>query len=777
MGYSVEQYAADIVNSTASARVRSLIEDVHDNMRIPKETFAEVGSVLDENTAKLPLIIRKAMAEKQKLLTVPPAMWRGQKFAGGYTYRDRALINSNVLPEFATEAEMMEGASHGFGIYSMFGHVSPDYPRILKLGIIGLRDNIQARMQDATLNEDSRNFLCAAEIALDGLEGFARRHSEWLLAEAERETDVSRAEDLRGAAQALAHSPLHPASTLREAMQTTWLVHVALQLVGNHLAIGRPDQFLFPYLRADLENGTLTLEQAQELFDLFMLKFNERSTANDTHAQMIDLAQEQEKLERRWRERTIYDIGQQRYNIRDELDATIHWLQNIVIGGVKPEDGGDASNLATSMLLESFRRLRMTNPVVSVRLHKHTPQWLYRQTAVTLKTGGGLPALYNDDKLMEAYESFGFQEKDVRDYANDGCWEIILPGRTDFYFNKINALKCLEWTLNRGRCHIDGRQEVPDVGDPETFETFETLYGKLFENFRVVLAAAAERCGRLNLYRSTIAPTPLLSVLMDGPVENAADMTDHGAHFVVGGTIAEGLSHLIDSLVAIDELVYKRKKYTMRQIVDALDTNFRSDPYIRVAMDRCPKYGTNHPVADAMGRRLIEDYSRMHRELQPKDGKMVFMPGVGTFSWYIAVGEGTGASADGRAEAAPVASNFSPSAGALTKGITAAILSFGNMGLDKLPLGSPLDIGMAEQYVKGEEGTERLIGLMKSFQDVGGNMLTISVADVQTLIAAQENPEAYRDLRVRMGGWSAYFTMLSKEQQDHHIRKSRGGFF
>jgi formate C-acetyltransferase len=153
------------------------------------------------------------------------------------------------------------------------------------------------------------------------------------------------------------------------------------------------------------------------------------------------------------------------------------------------------------------------------------------------------------------------------------------------------------------------------------------------------------------------------------------------------------------------------------------------------------------------------------------------MPGVGTFSWYIAIGEATGASADGRRQGEPVASNLSPSAGAMIKGITGAIQSFCHLDLDLLPLGSPIDLGMAERYVAGEEGTNRLVGLLKSFTELKGNMLTISVADVSTLREAQKHPEKYKDLRVRMGGWSAYFTMLSPEQQAHHIRKSEAGFF
>jgi choline trimethylamine-lyase len=178
-----------------------------------------------------------------------------------------------------------------------------------------------------------------------------------------------------------------------------------------------------------------------------------------------------------------------------------------------------------------------------------------------------------------------------------------------------------------------------------------------------------------------------------------------------------------------------------------------------------------------MGRRVIRKYSRIVEDVNDHMTSMKFMPGVGTLSWFIAVGEGTGASADGRRLGEPVASNFSPSAGAMTRGITGAIRSFCHMDLELLPLGSPIDLGMPERYVAGDVGTARLVGLLKSFAELKGNMLTVSVADAGVLRQAQKHPENYRDLRGRMGGWSACFTMLSKEQQDYHIRKSESGVF
>ncbi len=774
--FDIEQYSKDIVESRPTERVSWLIEETRKNMLVSNKKAPSPPSVLNSETGKLPVIIRKAMAEREKLSFVPVGIWDRQVFAGCFTLREEQTVNTYALPEFAYPEEQKEGEKYGFGIYSMFGHISPDYKRLLNLGTEGIRRMAVAKLEKAE-DEKARAFLNAVLISLEGLEKFASRHVDMLMTKIAMQEDPVRKKELLRTADALRRVPRCPAETYFEACQSTWILHLALQLTDNYLALGRPDQYLFPFLQKDLEQERLTIEEAQELTDLFMLKFNERSQDNEVAAKMMDLEIEQKKQEQKWEERKLYDIGQQRYNVRDTIDAINHWNQNVMIGGCDPKTGTDASNPVTVMMLESFRRMHMTNPVLSFRLGKNTPEYLKRQIAVTLKTGGGLPALYNDETVIQGYQKFGVAVEDARDYANNGCWECILPGKTDFYFIKLNALKCMEWALNHGRCHIDGKQEVPDQGDVSDIVSFDDLYNRVMENFRIVMECAAEHMVRTQHLRSIVAPVPLLSAFLEGPVEKGKDMTQMGARFILGGTIAEGISHVIDSLVAIRRVVFIENYCTINVIVDAIDHNFQGYEKLRSKLDACPKYGSNEEEADEIGIRLTHDYASIMLEIDKKHPEMKFMPGIGTFSWYIAVGNGTGASADGRLEAEPVASNFSPSKGAMKKGITGALLSFSKMNLNVMPLGSPLDLGMAGQYVRGEEGTVRLVGLMDAFSQLGGNLLTISVADSETLREAQKHPENYRDLRVRMGGWSAYFTMLSKEQQEHHIRKSESGFF
>lgn len=772
----IEKYAEQIVVSVPSERVSFLIDEIRDNMLSVNHKTGSMEPILNEETGKLPVIIRKAMAEKRKLECAPCGIWEGQIFAGCFTLRDEKLVNTYDLPEFAFPQEKEEGEKYGFGIYSMFGHISPDYNRLLKLGTSGIKARIDKQLESAE-GQKNRDFMTAARISLEGLEQFAANHVKMLLEKADHCLNEGRKKELLRAAEALKQVPKNPPRTFFEACQSAWLLHLALQLTDNYLALGRPDQYLYPFLKQDLEEGRLSAREAQEITDCYMLKFNERSQDNETAAQMMDLEMRQKKFDKQWEERKLYDIGHQRYNVRDTVDAINHWNQNIMIGGLIPETGEDGTNLLTVMMLESFRRMRMTNPVLSVRLHKKTPEFLKRQIAITLKTGGGLPCLYNDETIIKAYTHFGVEIESARDYANNGCWECLLPGKTDFYFTKLNTLKCLEWALNHGRCHIDGKKEVPDQGDVSEIKSFDELYQRVLDNLRLVMETSAQHMVETQHLRSIVAPVPLLSAFLDGPVEKGLDMTEMGARFILGGTIAEGISHTIDSLTAIKKVVFEEKYCSLETVEEAIDHNFKGYERLRSKLASCPKYGANEEEADAIGMRLTKDYSRIMEEIDKKHKEMKFMPGIGTFSWYIAVGNGTGASPDGRLAAEQVASNFSPSAGAMTRGITGALLSFTKMNLDVIPLGSPLDLGMSEQYVKGEEGTRRLIGIMDTFVEMGGNLLTISVADAQILKAAQKNPEQYKDLRVRMGGWSAYFTMLSPEQQEHHIKKAEAGFF
>ncbi|KKL44769.1 hypothetical protein LCGC14_2362370, partial [marine sediment metagenome] len=531
---------------------------------------------------------------------------------------------------------------------------------------------------------------------------------------------------------------------------------------GN--AMGRLDQYVWPVLAGDLEAGRIDLPAAAELVDCFCLKFNERAKATD---EQRPEARQDEPVDpgRRTRHYTSSQIGR----TRDRLDATNHWLQNIVVGGLTPE-GGDGTNPLSFLLLESYGRNRMTNPLLTVRVHRGSPDALVDRACEVLKDGGGMPAIFNDEAIAPALERMGIPTPDARDYTNDGCWEIIIPGRTDFRFQRLSMMLCLEWALNRGHSRLDGSAVGMDTGDPRRFARFQDVWEAFLAQMDAMVSRVVDRVGRTIDDRSILAP--VLSAMIDGAIESRRDMTAGGARFRTFALLAESAAHAIDSLTAIKTVIFDAGLATMAELCDALDADFEGHELLRKRLIEAPKYGNDDERADAVGRDMIEAFtSSVARHAEARRAAIKFPCGVGTFSWYIGIGEGLGASADGRLAGEPVSSNFSPALGRDIEGLPGAILSYAKMHHCNLPAGGPLDMRLAARLVKGAEGTRRMAGLIRGFVDTGGAMMTLTVADTEQLRAAQREPDKHRSLRVRMGGWCAYFTMLSRDQQDHHIRR------
>ena len=760
-----------------SIRTESIKKSIRESMLRKKSWHGETGSVFEKfpGIEKAPLIIRNAEAVRMKFSNVPLCIWEGQLIAGSIAIPESDLIISGSLPGYATAEEKKEAAQMGLSTGSIVGHIVPSYPKLLQNGTAGIKKEALEALEKTALPE-SKAFYESIAIVMEALETLAGRYSEYCEDLAQNTADPKRKTELSKMAADLAHAPKNPPETFSQAVASIWLVHFAFQLTGNHLAIGRFDQYVWPYLKKDLENGRIDLKTAEETITCFFLKFNERSIDNGIIYQDTNFEEANRHNEENWAKRSPFAHTTQRHNARDSVDATNHWLQNVIIGGIDPEDGKDASNPVTYMCLEAFEANRMTNPCLTLRISSGTPGELYKKACETLVNGGGLPAFFNDEAIIPALIKWGISEKDARDYTNDGCWEIIIAGRNDFYFDRFNMLRCLEWALNRGKSRMDQKAEAPDFGDPAAFASYEKTYEIFLKTLEYEIEGLMEKNCRIFGTRAAIAPVPLLSALLDGPMENGFDMTHSGAKYITYGLIAEGMSHVIDSLAAIKKTVFEDNEADMQELTKALEDNFEGHEPLRQKLLESPKYGRNQKEADEIGAKLVDDFAGIVKRLNKKYGKMIFLPGAGTFSWYIAIGEGCAASPDGRKSGEPVSSNFSPSAGAATRGVTGAILSHASFDMTNLPVGSPNDLRIAKKLITeggalSPAGEKILAGLLKSFVDLGGNMLTLSVADTSVLREAQKHPENHRDLRVRMGGWSAYFTMLSAEQQEHHIQK------
>ena len=748
-------------------RVADLRRRVREAMERVPESWACPPRIDDAHMSE-PLPVRKARAIELKLGEMPADLWEGQLLAGSMTLEEARVHYERGFPDYTTEEERRAAAEIGLTIRSVFGHVVPDYARLLRLGLSGIVDEAAAERPRARSAEELA-FLDSLAIALQAVMDYADRLAIRCDRGAAACHDPSRATELRQMAGNLKQVPAGPARTFWQALQSVWLLHMIFHATMNGNAMGRLDQYAWPYLRADLDAGRLTLRQAGELTDCFCLKFNERATTTEEQrpeARDVEAAD----LTNRTRHYTSSQVGSR----RDRIDATNHWLQNIVVGGLTP-GGEDGTNPLTYLLLESYRRNKMTNPLLTVRLHGESPDELVWYAGEVLKEGGGMPALFNDEQLIPALERIGIPTPDARDYTNDGCWEIIVPGRTDFRFQRLSMMLCLEWALNRGVSRLGGSVQGLDTGDPRGFSSFDAVWQAFLAQMDAMIGRVVRGVADSLNDRFGIAPVPLLSALIDGAIPARRDMTAGGARYRTFGMLAESAAHTIDSLAAIKKVIFEDKRATMGELCDALDTDFLGHGALRAKLLGAPKYGNDDPYADAIGRDLIDVFTAtVTRHAKAHEKEMKFPPGVAIFSWYIGIGEGLGASPDGRVSGEPVSSNFSPALGRDRDGIPGAILSYASMHDANLPAGGPLDLRLNRRLVEGEAGTDRMIALLRSFVETGGNMMTLTVVDTEELRAAQREPEKYKSLRVRMGGWCAYFTMLGREQQEHHIRRQEG---
>ena len=722
---------------------------------------------IDEHFMPEPIAVRKARAIALKLAHMPADLWDGQLLTGSMTLEQPRLHAEWGFPEYLTDAELEDGKWRGLSTWC-FGHIVPDYPRLLTRGLSGIRAEAEAQRPNVR-NAAEGAFLDSVLIALDAVRAFAARLAGHCDARAAETADPARAAELRQMAENLRQSPTGPARTFWQALQAVWLLHMIFHSTRNGNAMGRLDQYAWPLLEADLAAGRIDMAGALELTTCFCLKFNERAKTTD---EQRPEARQDEPLDPVPRSRHV--TSSQLGSRRDGLDATNHWLQNIVIGGLTP-DGADGTNPLAYLLLEAYRRNEMTNPLVTVRVHRSSSRELLAYCCEVLKDGGGMPAIFNDEQIVPALEGIGIPTPDARDYTNDGCWETIIPGRTDFFFQRMSLLLPLEWTLNGGQSRIVRGMQGIDTGDARKFTSFEQLWAAYVRQLDSMVARTLEHHAETLNNRSILAPVPLLSALIDGAIDSRTDMTAGGAKFRTFGTLAESVGHAIDSLTAIKTVVFEAGQATMAELCDALDADFDGCDLLRRRLEEAPKYGNDDDRADAVGRRVIDEFTAaVARHGEAYKVRVKAACGVATFSWYVGIGEGLGASPDGRRAGEPVSSNFSPALGRDVEGLPGAILSHGKMHNYNLPTGGPLDLRVNARLVDGAEGTGRMVALIRSLVDTGGSMMTLTVADTDQLRAAQREPDKHKSLRVRMGGWSAYFTMLSRQQQDHHIRRQEG---
>jgi pyruvate formate-lyase/glycerol dehydratase family glycyl radical enzyme len=616
--------------------------------------------------------------------------------------------------------------------YNRDGHAIPAFDHILAVGLGGLRAEAQrardACPTDAPDHAPRQVQWQAMQIALDALSAYIRRYSALARRMAAGEARPQRRAELLEIAAVCDRVAADPPRTFQEALQLVWFVHLGIKMddggVGH--SFGRFDQYLYPFYRAD----RLTVEQARELLALFWIKLNR------------------------------------------EGDDIAH----LSLGGQTPQ-GEDATNELSLLCLQVDRWVSRKQPNLSTRVHAGTPDLYWREIARTMRRGAGHPAIFSDEVIVPGLLDYGLPVEVVRDYAQVGCVETFLPGLgapwTDCY---LNLAKCLELALNDGRCMLSGERLGPATGDPRRFDSFEVLF-EAYE--RQVERALYEMLAAKDAYDAVVsghAPEPLNSAFIRDCLERGLDASGGGARYLLTGAYGVGLGTTVDSLAAIQTLVYGEGVLTMDELLHALAADFVGhERVLSLCRNRAPKYGNDDERVDTLAARAIESLGRQVRRYPSPYPYAIHYAMLGSVLSHTRMGEETAASANGRRAGETLSDGGSPSQGCNRQGATATLRSLARADYRTVPGGVAINLRLSPRHLEGEEGVQRLADLLKTYVALGGEQLQVTVVDADTLRGALETPQRYQDLVVRVAGFTAYFVTLEPALQREIVARAEAG--
>jgi pyruvate formate-lyase/glycerol dehydratase family glycyl radical enzyme len=624
-------------------------------------------------------------------------------------------------------------------------HTIADYKSVLEHGISGLRASILQKQLKLDLakpeNLEKNQFYEAEIICCDAIVLLASRYAELAKVMALKEEDPKRAEELRRISTACTNVPLNPAGSFYEALQSFWFIHLGLYIEQNGLAIsvGRFDQFMYPYLMADLEAGVLTLEEAQEYLDVLWIKFTEIMRA--------------------------YDLKSARYYGGFAIS------ENLVLGGVNKE-GKDATNCLSYMCLDAEFKTRLSQPNVAIRVHRTLPREFLIKACKVCREGGGKPEFFNDDIGIPLLLRTGVSLEDARSYDISGCVEPVPPGTLGITNASMsNLAKALELALNDGKCRLSGEQLGPCTGDPGEFTSIEAVVEAFEQQVEAYVKHMVIAINSIETVHRDYLQVPFTSLTLEGCLNTGMDAACGGARYNYTGPQGVGVADVADSIVAIKQMVFDSHKISMKELIDSLDSNFDSDPKIRSLLSNAAKYGNDDDCVDSFAVRVGEIYCRaVEKYKNPRGG--IYRPGLYPVSANVPLGEDVGALPSGREARAPLADGISPEHYQDLNGPTAVLRSAAKLDHILASNGTLLNQKFNPAYLQSEANINRLADMIQGYFDMGGWHIQFNVVNKDTLIAAQKSPEKYPGLLVRVAGYSAFFAELSDVIQDDIIERT-----
>ncbi len=759
----------------------------------PEFSFAWILDELDtmEHRAADPFFVSEET--KQALRKVLPE-WKN---------KTTSELAASYMPPESLRAIAHNVFTPGNYYFNGIGHVTVDYGKVLRLGFDGILRELHAAQEALQVSDGDfihrRAFLQAAEISCRAAIEYAQRYAALARETAGRCADPVRRRELLEIAEICERVPANPASSFREAVQSFWFVQLMIQTESNGHSVspGRFDQYMYPYYRADIDAGKITPEDAQELLDCLWIKFNDLSKARDAESA----------------------AGFAGYGL----------FQNLCVGG-QDSDGCDATNELSFHCIEASMHTQLPQPSLSVRVWNGSPHELLLACARLTRTGVGLPAYYNDEVIIPALMNRGLTLQDARDYNIIGCVEPQKSGKTDGWHDAafFNMCRPMEFVFSQGK--DNGEQVGPVTEDVAQMQTFEQFWNAYRTQMDAMIDCMVNADNAIDLAHRERAPLPFLSTMISDCIARGKTVQEGGAIYNFTGPQGFGIANMADAMIAVQKLVFEEKKVTLPELKDALLHNFGqtdhsdsgitpgyalmltqkiaaemgkagaslSEEQIREVYTKVmasgdpdsstkryreilemigeqPRYGNDIAEVDAMARKVSYLFTRkVEHYRNPRGG--VYQAGLYPVSANVPLGRQTGATPDGRLAHQPIADGVSPASGRDLKGPTAAANSVARLDHLIASNGTLFNQKFHPSALSGDSGLEAFIALIRAYFDQKGSHMQFNVVSRETLLDAQQHPENYKTLVVRVAGYSALFTSLSKALQDDIINRTEQTF-
>jgi pyruvate-formate lyase len=760
-----------------TAPMRALRQSILDSpLSVALERARAFTRVWQENEGA-PWIVKKAMALREHLRTVPlyirphdqiagsisetpggmPVMAElgiaeNNIYVGEYPQR-RGYMAGQVPPEMAgywrernlwgryrATMRTVHGVSlpwtevTGYKFLSNQGHLSPSYRELLEVGLGGILERVRAR-REGEIDPESLEFLTAAEHVLRGVSEWAERYAGFLAAEARACANAGRRAELNEMSRIATRVSREPPATFHEAMQLVWFVHQAIHIEGHGYSCtpDRLDQILYPFYRHDKEAGRLDDDRALTLCENFILKQRDNGVWGVEH----------------------------------------NLTQGLVVGGSTPE-GQDQSNELSWLFIRAAGNMSVPEPLVWLRWHPDIDPDFFDFCLENLAGSTCFPLMMSDTAVPYMFMELGASREDAFNYTPVGCNELAIPGQA--YFNPgahVDYLGALESAITGGRGYHGTRQPLQGTPEPAGIETFDELAAWVGRYMRAQVERSYAHGLVMLQAQMRWGQTPLTSCFFEGCIERARDMSAGTKYNVMscGGTF---VASMIDSLAAIREVVYERGETTLEEVAAACRANFEGYEVLRQKLLNAPKQGNDDPRLDE----LVALVERMRDEpvkaicRDPRDGTPFGNTHI-TRSAAVRTGAMTPATPDGRLAGAPLAGSVASSPGSEGRGPTAVLNSILKLRpVQSWQCGYNVNMRFQHDMLAEPENRKKVGAALATYFDRGGQEMQINCVSTETLLAAQEDPDAYRDLVVRVAGFSEFFCSLSRDMQDEIIART-----